>query len=87
MSVKDITLLRNVEVSMTRVIGNDAHALDVLYPHVRNQYIIKRGLIVYCWSRSFHNLEETIFDSSHALPFLIIAYFWETVGINSYAYG
>lgn len=45
MSVKDITLLRNVEVSMTRVIGNDAHALDVLYPHVRNQYIIKRGLL------------------------------------------
>ena len=45
MSVKDITLLRNVEVSMTRVIGNDAHALGVLYPHVRNQYTIKRGLL------------------------------------------
>ena len=30
---------------MTRVIGNDAHALDVLYPHVRNQYIIRRGLL------------------------------------------
>ncbi len=45
MSVKDIALLRNVEVSMTRVIGNDAHAFDVLYPHARNQYIIKRGLL------------------------------------------
>ncbi len=44
--------------------------LGHIVPFLQGQYILKRGLLSIVWLRFFHNLEETIFNSSHALLFL-----------------